>query len=361
VLRGVIQGEALPSSCEADSAVAESGYNGIVPIALEKKLQIVLKNRLQGSYRGAFRLATQLTRQAKKEKNIEIELRALWEAMDAGKVVCPERKKLLRGLGLSSLKIAEELMRLPRPDFIGTRNDGIKLEAWVRWGALLRVLGEHEKAVQVLRECLKKRGDPQLKAFALWNLGFALRMCLKLKEARGCFLESRKIFEKLGDTSGKAYALCALAGVTRLLGGEIATPQQKLGLAMTNRSLDFYRQALKMFQRDRDPYGIAYGNCGIGNSLRKQGKFKEAVSRYNKSQKLYRKLGDRVNEGYVLWGRATCHKALGESQKAKQDIVSAERFFRKGQDERGMALIATFENTTGGNVSRHALKEARLS
>ncbi len=338
---------------------------------LREKLELAIEKRLQGSYREAFRLATGLAYQAKKEKNIAIELRALWEAMDAGKVVYPQKREMLRRMGLRSLGVAEELMRLPRPDFVGPRNDqsgvpakrddaemvvgrqtgnhdGIKLEARVRWGALLRVLGEHGKAVGVLKECLEKRGDPQLKAFALWNLGFALRMCLKLKGARDCFLESKKIFESLGDTSGKAYALCALAGVTRLSGD----PKQSVG---------FYERALKLFHKDRDPYGIAYGNCGIGNGLRKQGEYKKAIAHYNKSQKLYGKLGDQVNEGYVLWGRATCRKALGEPRKAREDIVLAERFFRKGQDERGMALIATFGYGTGGNVSRHALKEARLS
>lgn len=88
-------------------------------LAMTKRLEDILRERLWGHYKKAFKLALQLADEAKSCQRPDIEIKAIWEAMDAGKVVYPEKRKLLQGLGRRSLG----LMRLPRPDSIGARND----------------------------------------------------------------------------------------------------------------------------------------------------------------------------------------------------------------------------------------------
>ncbi|MBI4063566.1 MAG: hypothetical protein HY401_04610 [Elusimicrobia bacterium] len=303
-------------------------------------LDKAVRLRLSGRYKIALITARDVSSKAAKYGFPDLEIQALWEILDSAKVLHPENQAdLIRAARRASALSKESGDPLPM------------LEADVRWGALQRAMGQHRKAARVLKKCLANSligRDPELKAYALWNLGFALRMCLDLRQAVGSFRRSHQIFRRLGDSSGLAYSLCGLAGATRLAG-------------QPGRSLGFYRRAFVLFQKERDPYGLAYTSCGMANALRRMGKYSQALVGYNRAERLYRKLGDRVNEGYVLWGRMVCSRALQRKKQAAKDLKRAGSIFRATKDHRGLALLGVWANQPKKGLSETAIKEARLS
>src|SRR5258708_22016602 len=63
----------------------------------------------------------------------------------------------------------------------------------------------------------------------------------------------------------------------------------------------------------KDPFGIAYSYCGLGNVERMAGRFKKALPFYRKAEKLYGTIGDRVSYAYTLWSLGTTYKMLAGS------------------------------------------------
>ncbi len=257
-------------------------------------VELAKQRRLEGRYRWAYRLSLRLAAGARQKGFADLEFGALAEVIDSGKVI---------GLAKSRLReLAGRLTRLAD----GSADDAVMAEARVRRGALLRALDEPGGAVKALRALLSAlplRRDPQLHAYALWNLGFAYRSLTRIKDALGYFHQALGMFAKLSDRSGVAFSLCGLAGATRLGGN-------------SEKSLALYRRARTLFNKERDPYGIAYASCGVANALRKMNRFEEAVPLYRKAGELYRGMGDQVNETYVLWGKFVCLRALGRFQEA---------------------------------------------
>ncbi|MBI4667667.1 MAG: hypothetical protein HY747_00535, partial [Elusimicrobia bacterium] len=245
--------------------------------------------RLKGCFRQAFSFAERAVIKARRMRRPDLELEAVWELMDCGRLVSPSRRSFLKAMGRRSLVLAR-----------GSADPLLQAEAAARWGALHRTLGEHGQAARIIKKLVSGftiRKDRQLFGYALWNLAFALRMRLELEEAKKRFRESEEIFRRYRDLSGAAYALCGRAGVMRLSG-------------FPSVSLKLYRRAKRLFEKDRDLYGRAYSSCGQANALRRLGRWHQAVGLYNRAARLYRLMGDEINEGYVLWGRFVCCRHL---------------------------------------------------
>lgn len=112
-------------------------------------------------------------------------------------------------------------------------------------GRVQLLLGDNEQglstsssAIEVLQQIAKPNWHlRQEAAFAMHNRGRALRSLQRLDEALAALEESRKLFQALGDSSGQSRALSDIGLVVSLMGDHRA-------------SLDYYRQALKLSQRD---------------------------------------------------------------------------------------------------------------
>lgn len=274
----------------------------------------------------------------------DLEFRALLLALDSAKVVASGNRALLRELGQRAMALGRQ-----------SADRSLKAQAGIQWAALERTLRRPQSAVRLLRQWVRRgeaQGvDPGLKAYALWNLGFSLRACDELDPAKKSFEKALVIFRRHQDVSGIIYALCGLAGVIRLLGAPA-------------HSLKLYRRAYDLAGREHDPYAHAYTCCGMGNALRRLNRYQDALHFYGRSQKLYRRLADRVNEGYVRWGRFICRRALGETRKAQMDLAWAARIFKQERDERGLALLSVWAGLKipgAAPLSDAALREAGRS
>lgn len=295
--------------------------------------------RQQGRYGQAARRSLALVGKTKRLGLADLEFRSLVEAIESAKV-CGHDARLLGELGRRMMRLAQTC-----------GDDALAAEAAVRWGALLRILDQPTRAIRILRRALKQQAferDAQLRAYALWNLGFAYRSSARLKEALSALRQAAQGFSRLKDDSGYAFSICALAGATRLSGD----PRGSLAL---------YRKAGKIFQAQGDLYGIAYASCGSANALRKMGRFAPAVFLYQQAQRIYARISDAVNETYVLWGKAFCLRALGRRQQAGRDFQRARRLAGKTGDPRARALLALVDGKIPSGIGAARLHEARLS
>ncbi|MEK6542866.1 MAG: tetratricopeptide repeat protein [Elusimicrobiota bacterium] len=304
---------------------------------LDADLDKVKALRLRGRFSQGWKASVGLARRARQAGSPRVELSALWEALDCGKVLSPERVVVLQALARRAGVLAR-----------ASADRRLIGEAAVRDGALLRVFGRNRKALSVLRRAVALpavKADRSLHAYALWNMGFASRMEMDLKAARRYFESSRRGFSLEKDRFAEAFACCGLAGVARLSGD-------------ARKSLALYAKAAVMFGESGDLYGRAYSNCGQGNALRRLGRWREALAYYRKARELYARLGDRVNEGYVLWGMMVCLERLGDPAW-RRVLRRAAVIFKRSGDHRGRALLDVWAK--GSPADTTARREAAIS
>jgi tetratricopeptide (TPR) repeat protein len=89
---------------------------------------------------------------------------------------------------------------------------------------------------------------------------------------------------------------------------------------------------------------------------------------YEKSQKLYARIGDAGSRAFALWGMGGCYRRLGDAPRARRLYESSLRIFRQVGDHRGqiMALLgmgrvesALHRNSSALRVVGQALSLAR--
>ncbi len=65
------------------------------------------------------------------------------------------------------------------------------------------------------------------------------------------------------------------------------------------------------------------------------GRFQQALPFYQKAEKLYGTIGDRVSYAYTLWSIGTTYKMLGQYTQAWSAFQKADNLFKKTGDTRG--------------------------
>jgi tetratricopeptide (TPR) repeat protein len=199
-------------------------------------------------------------------------------------------------------------------------------DAKVGLGLSLRAEGKWKEAIKLIRESRKtyqRKGDSHGLAFTLWAEAGALRIKGNIIGAIKMFKESYKIFKSLKDIQGAGYCLCGLGGTSRIAG-------------RFRDSLKYYTSAHRLFSDIKDIFGTAYSYCGIGNAHRMRKDYKSALANFAKAIRLYKKIGDRVSYSYTLWSLGTTYKMIGTFNKARDNFIKAMLLFKKTKDPRGI-------------------------
>ena len=83
-------------------------------------------------------------------------------------------------------------------------------------------------------------------------------------------------------------------------------------------SHECYRKAAGMFKKQKDTFGFAYCNCGMGSAARMSFKPEVSVEYYRIAVKNYRKITDEINIAFVLWGYANTLLTAGRLKEAEK-------------------------------------------
>lgn len=191
----------------------------------------------------------------------------------------------------------------------------------------LRMIGDFKKAINIFDNLIdeyKKEKDYQALSYILWAKGGIFRLEGKFALSIKAYRQSYYYANKIKDPSLMVYSLFGLAGVFRVSGN-------------INESNKIYKKA-KSIIPDTDLFAKAYAYCGIANSLRQMANIDNAIKNYKKSYLLYKKVGDDLDLGFVLWGLGECYKRKNLLKKALSIFYKADRLFNKGFEPRGRIL-----------------------
>ncbi|MEI6846085.1 MAG: hypothetical protein WCK36_03450, partial [Candidatus Firestonebacteria bacterium] len=115
-----------------------------------------------------------------------------------------------------------------------------------------------------------------------------------------------------------------------------------------------YRTANKYFIKNKDTFGRAYSNCGMGSANRMLSNYRLSEKLYKKAEKLYSSFKDEINFSYVLWGHANTLLCLGKFNEAGKLNRKAGRLFKKWKDERGLVYIILQAAELSRNLGKKA-------
>lgn len=199
-------------------------------------------------------------------------------------------------------------------------------DAKVGLGLSLRAEGKWKEAIKLIHESRRtyqKKGDSQGLAFTLWAEAGALRIKGDIRGTIRVFKESYKIFKFIKNIQGTGYCLCGLGGTSRVAG-------------RFRDSLKYYTTANRLFFAIKDTFGIAYSYCGIANAYRMLKDYKSALTNFAKAIRLYKKIRDKVSYSYTIWGLGITHKMIGNYKRARDYLIRAMLLFKKTKDPRGI-------------------------
>ena len=143
---------------------------------------------------------------------------------------------------------------------------------------------------------------------ALAGLGQALVFLERIDQARAALIEALTLYREAGDERGESLVLHRL-GVAELVAG---APESALAWA---------EQALAIYERLREPEGIAGTLHHVAEALRDLGDFKRSAEQFARSIEIRRATG-------LGSGASTMH-SLGDLYLDKGDMPTAERHYRE--------------------------------
>jgi len=205
----------------------------------------------------------------------------------------------------------------------GWRNKDILLEQ----AMYLRMKGEFKRSLYYLfklEKIYRKEKDFQGIAYIYWACGGIFRLQGHFKKGIHFFKRGIKYAKKANDRSLLLYLKFALAGILRIYG----KPHQ---------SLKEYKSCAKLIDRN-DFFSKGYYYCGIANALRQLGKLEQSIYNYKKSYYYYKKTGDFLDLGLVVWGMGNSYLKKEEIKRAKKLFLKAKKLFRLGFEPRGEIL-----------------------
>lgn len=181
------------------------------------------------------------------------------------------------------------------------------------------------------------------RARALNGAGFLHWAWGDFEQANRFLRESIAIFDSLGDSHGKAWALNHLAHVA------LALNDLPLALSLVQESLTLFRTI------DAD-WNIAWDLLNLGDIVRAQGDEPQAIVHFRESLELFRKVGDYRGTAWTLdhLGRlAYAHQDYNQTMELMTESLS---LFRKVGDKRSMAWVL---NHLGGvALAQHNFQQA---
>ena len=150
--------------------------------------------------------------------------------------------------------------------------------------------------------------SPGDRAKALAGLGEALVFLERIDQARSALIEALTLYREAGDERGETLVLHRLS-VAELVAG---APESALAWA---------EQALAIYERLKDPLGIAGTLHHVAEALRDLGDFERSAERFARSIEIRRAHG-------LGSGQSTVH-SLGDLYLDAGDLPTAERYYRE--------------------------------
>ena len=168
-------------------------------------------------------------------------------------------------------------------------------------GRIYTDLGQEQKALDLLNESL-----------SYWQSGQNRR--------RAAFVHQEHAF-----TMGEASTLSNMGRVYNNLGDR-------------QEALDYYNQALPLWQQSGSSAGQAATLDGIGRSYSDMGDGKQALDNFNRALPLWRADGNRDGEALTLNDMGPAYAGIGQKQKALESYNQALAIWRELGNRQGEAL-----------------------
>lgn len=238
----------------------------------------------------------------------------------------------------------------------------------------------HQAALEATRAAGNERGE----AAVLCSLG-NLEIGLRMGEATRYLDPALAVFDKLGDTHGRALALSALASIDRLSGrSAMAMDRYRQALAgfrevgddvskadvlanmaqieMDNQRLDeaekLLDDALATSRAVGAPRARAQAEYRLGEFNLRTGAFERAERAFESALEIVREEGDLVGEAYALNGMAMARIKQGRLRLAEADLSAALVLTRRMTDNvvHGRVLLSSAELRVAQGDPRGALE-----
>lgn len=168
-------------------------------------------------------------------------------------------------------------------------------------GRIYTDLGQEQKALDLFNEVLPFWQSP-------------------LNHRRARFVHEEKIF-----TMGEASTLSNIGRVYNNLGGR-------------QKALDYFNQALPLWQESGNSAGQASTYDGIGRAYSDMGDANRALDNFNRALPLWRVDGDENGEALTLNDMGPAYASLGQKQKAFETYNQALKMWREAGSRQGEAL-----------------------
>ena len=178
-----------------------------------------------------------------------------------------------------------------------------------------------ERRYVAARALHRELGDRPGEAATLLNLGVVHERRGDLDRAADLYREAGAAYAGIGYRLGRAKSLLNLGEILRLRGDD--------------RAEDHYREAERLFERERNPVLRARALNGLGDLHRRQGRVEEAVAAHESALELFRQVDDRIGEGWALDGLGAARVAEGCADAALETYTRAAAIFAEAGDRTG--------------------------
>lgn len=182
-------------------------------------------------------------------------------------------------------------------------------------GGLAFLQGDFKDALEKLNQSeriWRRLGDRRGLAYALVVRGMTLLEENRLALAGDCEMEAESIFHSLGDLWGSALALNDLGNVCRRRGEH-------------DEARETYWKSLALWERMGDSWGLSLTLSNLGCLEMRQNRHREAREPFERALTLQSGTGDR-------WGQAETLKNLGDLAAREKDWPEALRLYRQSLD-----------------------------
>jgi tetratricopeptide (TPR) repeat protein len=192
-------------------------------------------------------------------------------------------------------------------------------------GKALDDLRRFEEAITALQDAatiFRETGNRHTESMALANLGDALRQVRRFEEAITALEDATAICRETGDRNGEGSALTSLGLALR-------------DLRRFEEAVTAHQGAAAIFRETGDRHGEGNALTNLGDALREVRRFKGAITALRAATALYQETGDRHGEGIALTNLGLTLLDVRRPEQAITALRAAAAIFRETSDRHG--------------------------